>query len=121
MLQALLAYFDKATITQIISIISIGAFFIALIVGIYRSAHLEWADLITSKGTNHVSLTKLLQFVGGSVATWIVIRLTLTDHLTWDIFASYLAYVGSIEAYSKFVAARYGLDQHHDKGEKDKD
>jgi hypothetical protein len=43
------------------------------------------------------------------VATWIMVKLAMADKMTWDIFAIYLAYAGSIEGYSKFITAKYGL------------
>lgn len=87
--------------------------FVLLIAGILflfwriqRSEKLDFADMITKNGTT-VSLTKVLQLVGGLTATWIMIKLTLTGGLTDAILAIYLAYVGGIEGYSKFVAAKY--------------
>jgi len=72
-----------------------------------KAQKLDWTDIITKPNTNEVSLTKILQFVGGIVATWIMIKLTLSEKMTWDLFAIYLAYVASIEGYSKFILARY--------------
>lgn len=74
----------------------------------HRKGKLDWTDLITGKGTNKVALTKLLQLIGGISGTWIVIYQTMHDKLSSDIFLTYLAYVGAIDAWSKFVAARYG-------------
>lgn len=73
-----------------------------------KKENLKWTDLITGKGSNSVSLTKLLQLVGGVVATWIMIKQTLQGKLEWDLFAIYLAYTASIEGFSKFIAAKYG-------------
>jgi hypothetical protein len=84
-------------------------FFTLLIYGIQRADSLEWSDLITAKGTNRVSLTKLLQFIGGIVGTWVIIRMTIFEKLTWDMFATYLTYVASSEGFSKFIAAKYGV------------
>lgn len=67
-----------------------------------------WTDMITRDGTK-VSTTKLLQLVGGVVATWVIIQLTIQEKITWDLFAIYLAYVASIDGYSKFILARYGV------------
>ncbi len=77
---------------------------------IQKSDKLDFADMITKDGTS-VSLTKVLQLVGGICATWVIIKLTLTGGLTEAIFGLYLTYVGAIEGYSKFVAAKYGYKE----------
>jgi hypothetical protein len=74
---------------------------------IQRTKKLDFADIITKDG-KAVSLTKVLQLIGGLTATWIMIKLTLTGALTESLFGLYLTYVGAIEGYSKFVAAKYG-------------
>lgn len=79
---------------------------ITLFVRIQLSEKLDFADMLTKDG-KAVSLTKVLQLVGGVTATWVIIKTTLTGDLGMDIFASYLAYVASIEGFSKFVAAKY--------------
>ena len=86
-------------------------FFVILAIGIWqanRHQALVWTDMITRDGTK-VSTTKLLQLVGGVVATWVIIQLTIQEKITWDLFAIYLAYVASIDGYSKFILARYGV------------
>lgn len=77
---------------------------------IQRTEKLDFADMITKDGRS-VSLTKILQLVGGITATWIVIKLTLTGTLTEAVFGLYLTYVGAIEGYSKFVAAKYNYNE----------
>jgi hypothetical protein len=74
---------------------------------IQRTNKLDFADMITKDGKT-ASLTKVLQLIGGLTATWIMIKLTLTGTLTESLFGLYLTYVGAIEGYSKFVAAKYG-------------
>lgn len=71
---------------------------------------LDFADMLTKDG-RAVSLTKVLQLVGGMTATWIMIKLTLTGGLTETILGIYLAYVGGIEGYSKFVSAKYNYNE----------
>lgn len=71
---------------------------------------LDFADMITKDG-RAVSLTKVLQLIGGTTATWVIIKLTLTGGLTEAILGIYLAYVGGIEGYSKFVAAKYNYTE----------
>jgi hypothetical protein len=77
---------------------------------IQKSEKLDFADMITKDG-RAVSLTKVLQLVGGVSATWVIIKLTLTGGLTEAIFGLYLTYVGAIEGYSKFVAAKYNYTE----------
>ena len=77
---------------------------------IQRSEKLDFADIITKNGKS-VSLTKVLQLVGGLTATWIMIKLTLTGGLTESLFGIYLTYIGGVEAYSKFVSAKYGYNE----------
>jgi hypothetical protein len=68
---------------------------------------LDWQDMITSKGGNKVSLTKVLQLVGGVTGTWMMVYLTIKGSVSSDFFFTYLAYVGAIEGWSKFIAAKY--------------
>lgn len=92
---------------------TIVAMAIALSYVVYRSHsrnHLDWVDLVRSKGTHAVSLTKFLQLIGGITGTWMVVYTTLHDKLTYDLLLVYLAYVGAIDGWSKFVSARYGLN-----------
>lgn len=77
---------------------------------IQKSEKLDFSDMLTKDGRT-VSLTKILQLVGGITATWIMIKLTLTGGLTETIFGLYLAYVGGVEGYSKFVSAKYGYSE----------
>lgn len=75
----------------------------------------EWVHLVTdrdiSTGTVRASATKILQLVGGITGTYIVIKLTLQNNIEFEIFGAYLAYVASIEGFSKFMLARYGAQQ----------
>lgn len=79
----------------------------------HRNKNLDWTDLITRDGTT-VSTTKILQLVGGVVATWVIVQVTLGGALTWDLFAIYLAYVASIDGFSKLLMAKYGADKSDD-------
>ncbi len=87
---------------------------------IQSSEKLDFADLITKDGRS-VSLTKVLQLIGGLTATWIMIKLALSAGLNETMFGIYLAYVGSIEGYSKFVAAKYGYQEKSVKDSADAD
>lgn len=110
---------SKATVIDVygyeINVIAMSL--ILLIVGILvmfyqiqKSNKLDFADMITKDGKS-VSLTKILQLVGGVTATWIMVKLTLTGGLTEALFGLYLTYVGAIEGYSKFVAAKYNYTE----------
>lgn len=77
---------------------------------IQKSEKLDFADMITKDG-RAVSLTKVLQLIGGMTATWIMIKLTLTGGLTEALLGLYLTYVGAIEGYSKFISAKYGYKE----------
>ena len=80
-----------------------------------KTIRFNWIDLVTSvdqpTGQVKASLTKILQMVGGATGTFIVIKLTLQNNINFDIFATYLAYVASIEGFSKFMLAKYGVMQ----------
>lgn len=92
--------------------ITIAVLSFMLLYMIYRANKtglLDWTDMITAKDSRAVSLTKFLQLIGGITGTWIMIFTTLKGHMTPEILMIYLTYVGAIEGYSKFVAARYNL------------
>ena len=74
----------------------------------HKIGKLDWSDLITAKNSNNVSLSKCLQLIGGVTGTWMVVYMTLHDKVTFDILLVYLAYVGSVEGFSKFLATKYG-------------
>ena len=90
-------------------IMSMIFMFLFLFYQAQKREHLDWTDLITANGSTAVSLTKCLQLIGGVVGTWIMIKTTLQGKLTWDLFAIYLAYVASVDGFSKFIAAKYGI------------
>lgn len=110
---------SKATVVEIYGyeVNMMAMSLIMLIIGILimfyqiqKSNKLDFADMITKDGRS-VSLTKILQLVGGATATWIMVKLTLTGGLTEALFGLYLTYVGAIEGYSKFVAAKYNYTE----------
>ena len=78
-----------------------------LLVKAQRNRRLDWVDMITKDG-RVISLTKILQLIGGIVGTWIVLTLTMAGQMTWEILGIYLTYVASIEGFSKFMQAKYG-------------
>lgn len=103
-----------------IGILSLISFFIFLFYRAQKNKELNWTDLITAKDSSSVSLTKVLQLVGGVVGTWIMIKTTLQGKITWDLFAIYLSYSASIEGFSKFISAKYGVKNTDDKSTLDK-
>lgn len=71
----------------------------------------NWLDLICrGKQRSIISLSKILQLVGGIVATWVVVKSTIlsSGNISWEIFTAYLAYVGSVEAYGKYITMKNG-------------
>lgn len=106
------------TIIQTTSSISLATLTLYVMLGIIfmlfwriqQSKKLDFADMLTKNGKS-VSLTKVLQLIGGITSTWVIINLALSNALPESIFGLYLAYVGSIEAYSKFIAARYNYSE----------
>ncbi len=87
-------------------------FFIGALIVFYREQKrekLDWTDLITKPGSSIISLTKVIQLIGGIVATWIMVKLTMQGTISWEMFSIYLAYVASIDGFSKFISAKYGV------------
>ena len=77
---------------------------------IQSAKRLDFADMLTKDGSK-VSSTKVLQLVGGIVASWVIIKTGSTGALSAEMFAIYLAYVGSIEGWSKFISAKYNYSE----------
>lgn len=96
--------------TMAVAMIAIVFGLLNLFYRIQKADKLDFADMITKNGKS-VSLTKVLQLIGGLTATWIMVKLTMSDKLTESILGVYLMYVGGIEGYSKYVAAKYGYDE----------
>ena len=91
--------------------------FLSFVVMFWRAQaknQLNWIDLIRKPGSPTISLTKVIQLLGAMVATWIMVKMAMADKVSWDLLATYLAYVGSVEGYSKFVSAKYGNSQPKD-------
>jgi hypothetical protein len=89
--------------------LAIALAFAILLYGFWRiqtSRRLDFTDMLTKDGRS-VSLTKVLQLVGGVTGTWVVVKLALQGGITADIFGIYLAYVASVEGFSKFISAKY--------------
>lgn len=105
--------YDVNLMAVAFALLVIGILF--LFYRIQKTDKLDFADMITKDG-QAVSLTKVLQLVGGLTATWIMIKLTLTGGITESILGVYLMYVGGIEGYSKYVAAKYNYKEASVKG-----
>lgn len=99
---------EVAIWVSFISLAVLVAVFVRLIQLSVHYTQIDWTGLVTAKGTNSVSLTKMIQLVGSLVGSWVVIKMTLQGKITWDIFSIYLAYTASVEGYSKFLSAKYG-------------
>lgn len=73
---------------------------------VQKNRLLDFTDLLTHDGRK-VSGTKTMQVVAGVASTWVVIKTGLAGTLSPELFAVYLAYMASIEGFSKFMAAKY--------------
>lgn len=96
-----------------IAAIAILTMFLGIIISFYkiqRSEKLDFTDMFTKDGRS-VSLTKVLQLVGGITATWVIVKMTLTDSMSESLFMVYLTYVGATEGFSKFVAAKFNYQE----------
>lgn len=67
---------------------------------------LKIAYALSSDGVK-VSLTKVLQLIGGLTGTYLI--LTMPPNET--MFGLYLAYVAGVEGFSKYVKARYNYNE----------
>ena len=108
LLDKIIQYFGGFTILVVMVVLT------SIVYHTHKNNHLDWADLVRSQGTRNVSLTKFLQLVGGITGTWMVVYTTLHDKLTYDLLLVYLAYVGAIDGWSKFVSARYNMGNQHE-------
>lgn len=92
-------------------LVLIFSFIFGVFIHAQFQGRLNWLDLVCrGKQRSVVSLSKILQLVGGIVATWVVIKSTLLSegNISWEIFTAYLAYVGSVEAYGKYITLKSG-------------
>lgn len=53
------------------------------------------------------AMSKFWGSVAYAVATWIVIRLTVNEHMTYEILLVYLGTVGSAEVAKKLIEVKY--------------
>ncbi|TFH08281.1 MAG: hypothetical protein E4H14_06745 [Candidatus Thorarchaeota archaeon] len=70
-----------------------------LLVWLFSKAHrnpdsrVDWEDLILDHDTDRVSPYKVGYLIGVIIGTWIIIRLSDADKLTWDILSGYFLYL----------------------------
>lgn len=82
----------------------------AIVIGLFWQASrkgLSCLDLITDKGSGKMSLTKVLNVLGGIVGTWTVMRMAIDKSLSWELFALFLAYCAGTHAFSTYLSARF--------------
>lgn len=60
-------------------------------------------DLVTSPIDGRLSAAKIGQVVGLVAATWVVVTLAIKDTLSAEVFGLYLAYIGGVDAYGKYL------------------
>lgn len=61
-----------------------------------------------------LSSTKVWANVGCAIASYIVLKLTNNDKMTWEIFLAYLGTVGGFSQVSKWLSYRYGANTNAD-------
>ena len=89
--------------------LSVAAILLVMIALFWQAARrgLSCLDLITDKGSGKMSLTKVLNVLGGIVGTWTVMRMAIDKSLTWDVFGLFLAYCAGTHAFSTWVSAKF--------------
>lgn len=90
--------------------ITIFWFFVMLMITFWlgrRRGELNWTDMLTEHG--RLSSDKFMQMVGGIVVTWVIIKYAQDKILTSDLLLVYLAYVGGMSAFRRFVMAKYNM------------
>ena len=73
---------------------------------VQKNRLLDFTDLLTNDGRK-VSGTKTMQVIAGVASTWVVLKTGLAGTLSPELFGVYLAYMASVEGFSKFIAAKY--------------
>lgn len=67
----------------------------------------SWLHLVQDPVTQHGSLAKVLQLIGGLTGTFIVVFQTMSKVLTAEMFMIYLGALGVSEAFSKWASLKY--------------
>lgn len=97
---------------NLMTVLIIG-FIIAIFYTFYivqKNKLLDFTDLLTNDGRK-VSGTKVMQVIAGIASTWVIIKTGLQGTLSAELFAVYLAYMASVEGFSKFIAAKYNYKE----------
>lgn len=97
---------------NLLSVLIVGII-LGLLVMFFRiqvSKKLDFTDIITFDGRK-VSLTKVMQLLGGLAATWIVLKMAAVGTLSSELFGIYLLFIAGIEGYAKYVSAKYGYSE----------
>jgi len=97
---------------NLMSVLIIGLIFMLFYTfySIQKSQRLDFADMFTKDGRK-VSSTKVLQFIAGIASTWFIIKTGLQGTLSVEIFGVYLAFMASVEGFSKFISAKYNYKE----------
>lgn len=66
----------------------------------------RWEHLVVDTSTHRTSPYKLGYLIGMIVATWIVVKMTDTDKITYDMFGLYLAYLLGGAGWNSFIKNR---------------
>lgn len=107
--QHFIEYKHSAVIVSSFSIGALLLFLFLLLQATHRGKSVEWSHLVTARNSTSASLTKVIHLLGGIISSWVIIKLTLQEKLTWDLFSVYLAYCGSTEAFSKYMSAKFSV------------
>lgn len=89
-----------------VSVMGLGFLIVALFWQAARKG-LSCLDLITDKGSGKMSLTKVMNVLGGIVGSWAVMHQAIDGRLSWDIFLAFLAYCGGSHGWSSYLSAKF--------------
>lgn len=107
MLDTILFQLTVANLLTYGFLLAIVLFIIALIVISRGTANDKYKLIhIVSNPDGTASLTRLLQLSAGATGTWVIIKLTLANTLTVDVFAVYLAAMGISEGFTKWIQSK---------------
>lgn len=90
------------------------AIFVSLIAILY-SAHksseskFNVFDYFIDPSNGKASITKSLQVTAGLTATWVIVKLAMSDNLQVDIFATYMAAMGISEGFSRYIGSKNSI------------
>ena len=79
-----------------------------------ESSPVRWTDLLVDTKTNKLSLTKLGQFWGIAISSWVVVSLSQTPaaySIFPMIFPAYLAYLAGSWAFNSYIKNKNDKDE----------